>query len=89
MSSFSFVHSKRDFNVKSFGSGANVKLPGPAPDRPNIYSFTTTYDEMYKDLLRKDSQLYPAFNFPSFGNSKATESERNCSEKAGRKEKFR
>lgn len=50
--------SKREFNVKSFGSGANVKLPGPAPDRPNIYSFTTTYDEMYKDLLRKDSQLY-------------------------------
>lgn len=58
-----FVHSKRDFNVKSFGSGTVVKLPGPGPDRPNIYSFTTTYDEMYKDLLRKDSQLYPALKF--------------------------
>lgn len=50
--------SKRGFNVKSFGSGVQVKLPGPAPDRPNIYSFETTYDEMYKDLLKRDPQLY-------------------------------
>lgn len=54
-----FCFSKRGFNVKSFGSGVQVKLPGPAPDRPNIYSFETTYDEMYKDLLKRDPQLYP------------------------------
>lgn len=57
--------SKRGFNVKSFGSGVQVKLPGPAPDRPNIYSFDTTYDEMYRDLLKKDPQLYPV-DFRSF-----------------------
>ncbi|EDO39582.1 predicted protein [Nematostella vectensis] len=50
--------SKRGFNVKSYGSGTHVKLPGPAPDKPNIYTFDTPYDEMYKDLLRKDSALY-------------------------------
>lgn len=60
-----FCFSKRGFNVKSFGSGVQVKLPGPAPDRPNIYSFDTTYDEMYRDLLKKDPQLYPV-DFRSF-----------------------
>lgn len=34
-------------------------MPGPAPNMPNIYDFNTTYDEMYKDLLRKDPELYP------------------------------
>jgi RNA polymerase II subunit A C-terminal domain phosphatase SSU72 len=38
-----------------------VKLPGPSPTMPNIYDFSITYDEMYKDLLRKDSELYPFF----------------------------
>ncbi|ELU18503.1 hypothetical protein CAPTEDRAFT_1792 [Capitella teleta] len=51
--------SKRGFNVKSFGSGTHVKLPGPSPDRPNIYDFkTTTYDQMYRDLIEKDKNLY-------------------------------
>jgi RNA polymerase II subunit A C-terminal domain phosphatase SSU72 len=50
--------SKKGFNVRSFGSGSHVKLPGLAPDRPNIYDFNTTYEEMYKDLLSKDPQAY-------------------------------
>lgn len=50
--------SKKGFNVRSFGTGNQVKLPGPAPNQPNIYDFSTTYDEMYKDLLRKDKELY-------------------------------
>ena len=45
--------------MKSYGSGNQVKLPGAAPNQPNVYSFNTTYEEMYKDLLRKDRQLYP------------------------------
>jgi len=45
--------------VKSFGTGINVKLPGVSADRPNIYEFGVTYDEMYRDLKAKDPQLYP------------------------------
>lgn len=54
--------------MKSYGSGAQVKLPGSAPDKPNIYSFDTTYDDMFKDLSRKDCNLYPAPPFPPFFN---------------------
>lgn len=57
MEAHSFL-SKKGFKVQSFGTGSQVKLPGPSPERPNIYDFNTTYDEMYKDLLRKDSELY-------------------------------
>ena len=45
--------------MKSFGTGINVKLPGVSADRPNIYDFGITYEEMYKDLKAKDPQLYP------------------------------
>lgn len=51
-----FFFSKKGFNVKSFGTGDKVKLPGNAPDRPNIYDFGTSYDEIYNDLLSKDKQ---------------------------------
>ncbi|XP_016116075.1 RNA polymerase II subunit A C-terminal domain phosphatase SSU72-like [Sinocyclocheilus grahami] len=51
-------HSKRGFDVRSFGTGTHVKLPGPAPDKPNIYDFKTTYEQMYNDLVRKDKELY-------------------------------
>ncbi|KAF7239303.1 RNA polymerase II subunit A C-terminal domain phosphatase SSU72, partial [Varanus komodoensis] len=51
------ILSKRGFSVRSFGTGTHVKLPGPAPDKPNVYDFKTTYDQMYSDLLRKDKEL--------------------------------
>uniref|UniRef100_A0AAY5EJP3 RNA polymerase II subunit A C-terminal domain phosphatase SSU72 n=1 Tax=Electrophorus electricus TaxID=8005 RepID=A0AAY5EJP3_ELEEL len=50
--------SKRGFDVRSFGTGTHVKLPGPAPDKPNVYDFKTTYEQMYSDLVRKDKELY-------------------------------
>ncbi|KRY76058.1 RNA polymerase II subunit A C-terminal domain phosphatase SSU72, partial [Trichinella pseudospiralis] len=49
---------KKGFNVRSFGSGSQVKLPGPSPTVHNIYSFSTPYEEIYKDLVAKDKNLY-------------------------------
>lgn len=57
MEAHSFL-SKRGYNVRSFGTGSQVKLPGATLDKPNIYDFNTTYDEMYRDLMRKDPELY-------------------------------
>ncbi|XP_015908274.1 RNA polymerase II subunit A C-terminal domain phosphatase SSU72 [Parasteatoda tepidariorum] len=50
--------SKKGFKVRSFGSGNQVKLPGPAPDKPNVYDFSISYEQMYQDLLSKDKALY-------------------------------
>jgi len=50
--------SKRGFKVRSFGTGDKVKLPGNAPDKPNVYDFGTPYEAMYQDLKKKDLTLY-------------------------------
>lgn len=50
---------KKGFSVKSFGTGDKVKIPGSAADKPNIYDFGVSYDDIYNDLLLKDKVLYP------------------------------
>ncbi|KAF5287741.1 hypothetical protein FQA39_LY15761 [Lamprigera yunnana] len=49
---------KKGFYVKSFGTGDKVKIPGSAVDKPNVYDFGVSYDEIYNDLLVKDKALY-------------------------------
>ena len=50
--------SKKGFNVDSYGTGEKVKLPGPSADRPNVYEFGISYDEIHSDLKKKDKTFY-------------------------------
>lgn len=50
--------SRKGFNVKSYGTGDTVRLPGPTPENPNIYDFGVTYDAIYKDLAAKEKTFY-------------------------------
>ena len=59
INSIALISSKKGFNVQSYGTGNMVKLPGSAPDKPNVYDFGVTYDFMYRDLMQKDYELYP------------------------------
>jgi RNA polymerase II subunit A C-terminal domain phosphatase SSU72 len=54
---FFTLKSKKGFEVCSFGTNSQVKMPGPTADRPNTYSFGQTYEFMYGDLKTKDSDL--------------------------------
>jgi RNA polymerase II subunit A C-terminal domain phosphatase SSU72 len=45
-------------NVSSYGTGSQIKLPGPSRNQPNVYDFGATYQEIYQDLIAKDQQFY-------------------------------
>lgn len=49
---------KRGLLVRSYGAGQQVKLPGSSQEKPNVYTFDTPYEFMYKDLYNKDANLY-------------------------------
>ena len=75
-----YVHcSKKGFDVKSYGTGSVVKLPGAGPNQPNVYEFGTSYEEIFKDLTTKDQQLYPLI-FSSSGLSRYSPQQTNKKE---------
>jgi len=57
MEAHSFLQ-KKGFNIASYGTGAQIKIPGKSEKEPNQYPFGTTYDEIYTDLKTKDKGLY-------------------------------
>lgn len=54
------VLKENGFNVASFGTGSQVRMPGPAIDQPVVYDFGVPYNTMFKDLLERDRKLYTA-----------------------------
>jgi len=57
MEAHSFLQ-KKGFNIKSYGTGDKIKIPGSSAKEPNQYPFGTTYDEIFVDLKTKDKTLY-------------------------------
>ena len=47
-----------DIHILILGTGEKVKIPGKSPWEPNVYPFGTTYEEIYKDLVKKDKKIY-------------------------------
>ncbi|KAJ2820607.1 RNA polymerase II subunit A C-terminal domain phosphatase [Coemansia sp. 'formosensis'] len=45
-----FQLKKHGFNVKSYGTGPQVRLPGPSQNRSNNYDFGTPYAHINNDL---------------------------------------
>lgn len=69
--------SAASYPVISFGTGSQVRLPGPRIDQPNVYPFnSTSYTSMHDELQNKDPRLYRA-------NGLLTMLERNLAVKWG------
>ncbi|KAF2072779.1 hypothetical protein CYY_005901 [Polysphondylium violaceum] len=44
--------------VRSFGTSAHCKLPGPSIDKPNVFPFGTAYQSIYDSLKHQNVDLY-------------------------------
>ncbi|CAD25444.2 SSU72 PROTEIN HOMOLOG [Encephalitozoon cuniculi GB-M1] len=49
---------KKGIPVKSFGTNPVIKLPGETMDKPNVYNFGVTYQQIYDDLCMKNEDHY-------------------------------
>ncbi|KAF7683034.1 RNA polymerase II subunit A C-terminal domain phosphatase SSU72 [Astathelohania contejeani] len=49
---------KQGYNIRSYGTSPQIKLPGLSISTPNVYSFDTTYEEIYKDLISQNEEAY-------------------------------
>jgi len=57
MEAHSFLQ-KKGYDIKSYGTGNMIKIPGESERKPNTYPFGTTYDHIFADLTGKDKELY-------------------------------
>jgi len=57
MEAHSFLQ-KKGYDIKSYGTGNMIKIPGATERTPNTYPFGTTYDHIFADLSNKDKELY-------------------------------
>ncbi|XP_037960731.1 RNA polymerase II subunit A C-terminal domain phosphatase SSU72-like [Teleopsis dalmanni] len=57
MEAHNFLANK-GFRVKSYGIAERIKLPGLSIDKPNIYRFGTSYNDIYMDLVVKNEFFY-------------------------------
>lgn len=51
---------KAGLDISSYGTGAQIRLPGITPEKQNIYSFGVSYDDIYNELIEQNLQLYTA-----------------------------
>lgn len=46
------------YDVDSYGTNQQIKIPGETFDTPNIYQFGTKYVDIYNDLVSKNMKFY-------------------------------
>ncbi|WUR03244.1 RNA polymerase II subunit A C-terminal domain phosphatase SSU72 [Vairimorpha necatrix] len=46
------------YEIDSYGTNNQIKIPGETLETPNIYKFGTSYREIYEDLHNKNAPFY-------------------------------